>query len=220
MNGLLLKDFYMAFEYCRAFLLMVSVFIAVSFFGDDNIFFIIYPTLISGILPMTLISYDERDKWTQYSGTLPYSKSQIVSSKYITGLCLGGFSFILTMLASVVRMNINGVFSLSKLLFIGILLFILGLLGPSLLFPFVFKYGTEKGRIAYYLIIGVLWAGVMMFMSIGFVNSDTPIMNIGSKLVFINTVSISIALIICAVVIALYLMSWYLSILFYRRREL
>ena len=43
MKGLLLKDLYMAAKYCRAFLLIVVVFLAVSFFGDDNIFFVVYP---------------------------------------------------------------------------------------------------------------------------------------------------------------------------------
>ena len=81
MKGLLLKDLYMAAKYCRAFLLIVVVFLAVSFFGDDNIFFVVYPAMIAGIVPVTLISYDERDKWDLYAGTLPYTGSQPVSSK-------------------------------------------------------------------------------------------------------------------------------------------
>lgn len=39
MKGLLLKDWYMCIRYCRAFLVLVSVFLVVSFFGTDNLFF-------------------------------------------------------------------------------------------------------------------------------------------------------------------------------------
>ena len=88
MKGLLLKDLYLAAKHCRAFLLVAVVFLGVSFAGDENIFFIVYPTLITSMIPMTLISYDERDRWTQYSAALPYSRGQLVSSKYLIGLFL------------------------------------------------------------------------------------------------------------------------------------
>lgn len=38
MKSLLLKDFYMTLKYCRAFLLIIIVFLAVSVFGDNNMF--------------------------------------------------------------------------------------------------------------------------------------------------------------------------------------
>ena len=43
MRGLLLKDLYMMAKYCRAYLLMAVVFVAVSLFSSDNLFFIFYP---------------------------------------------------------------------------------------------------------------------------------------------------------------------------------
>ena len=42
MKGLLLKDLYMTVKYCRIYLLIAVVFIAVSFAGNDSIFFIAY----------------------------------------------------------------------------------------------------------------------------------------------------------------------------------
>ncbi|NMP37237.1 MAG: ABC-2 transporter permease [Clostridiales bacterium] len=86
MKGLLLKDFYMIGKYCRSFVLILTVFLVVSCFGNDNTFFIIYPVLIAGMIPVTLISYDEREKWHIYSETLPYTRAQFVSVKYLIGL--------------------------------------------------------------------------------------------------------------------------------------
>ena len=40
MRGLLLKDLYMTAKYCRAYLLIAIVFIAVSFASSENLFMI------------------------------------------------------------------------------------------------------------------------------------------------------------------------------------
>lgn len=156
MKGLLLKDLYMSFKYCRAFLLMVMVFLGASFLGEDNILFILYPTMIAGVIPMTLLSYDERDKWTQYSRALPYTPAQLVSVKYLIGLLFGGTAFVISMGAAAVRMKLKGFFSIEEFFVFGVLLLVLGLLVPTFLLPFVFRFGVEKGRIAFYAAIGVI----------------------------------------------------------------
>ena len=207
MKGLMLKDLYMSAKYCRAFLIIVFVFLAVSFFSDENVFFIIYPTMIASIIPVTLISYDERDKWNQYSGTLPYSKAQIVSSKYITGLLFGGSVFILSVLAAAVRMTLKNSFSWDALLMTAVFLLALGVIGPTLLLPFVFKFGAEKGRIAFYVMVGLL-------CSVGAVLAGTGF-NVG-----LPSDSISLSVIIILASVLLYALSWRLSILFYQKREL
>ena len=207
MKGLMLKDLYMSAKYCRAFLIIVFVFLAVSFFGDENVFFIIYPTMIASIIPVTLISYDERDKWNQYSGTLPYSKAHIVSSKYITGLLFGGSVFILSVLAAAVRMMLKNSFSWDALLMTAVFLLALGVIGPTLLLPFVFKFGAEKGRIAFYVMVGLLCSVGAVLAGIGF--------NVG-----LSADSLSLSVIIILAAVLLYALSWRLSILFYQKREL
>lgn len=206
MKGLLIKDFYMTARYCRAFLLIVAVFIAVSFFGDDNIFFIVYPVMIAGVIPMTLISYDERDKWTQYSGTLPYTRAQLVSSKYLIGLIFGSAAFVLSVAASVSRMLANGYFSLTELSVISAVLLVLGLIGPSLILPFAFKYGAEKGRIAFYIMIGIICAAGVLLSGLGF----NAVMPEGPWAPAVTA----------AAAVLLYAASWRLSVAFYKKREL
>ena len=86
MKGLLLKDWYMMKKYCRSYVLIAVVFIALSLVSSGNMFFVFYPCLLCGIIPVNLLGYDERSRWMQYSGTLPYTKRQIVSAKYLIGL--------------------------------------------------------------------------------------------------------------------------------------
>lgn len=207
MKGLLLKDFYLSWRYCRAFLVIVAVFLAVSFSGDDNIFFLIYPIMIASVIPMTLVSYDEHDKWTAYSGTLPYTKTQLVSAKYVVGLCFGTVAFLISMAATTVRMMLGGGFVLEQFAVVGTALLVLGCLGPALILPYVFKYGAEKGRVAFYITVGVFSGVAAVLAGMGF-----QIQVIGGGLWPLAVVA--------GVALALYALSWWLSIRFYQKREL
>lgn len=207
MKGLLLKDFYMTAKYCRSFLLIVIVFLAVSFFGKDNIFFILYPVLISSMIPVTLISYDEHDKWNVYSLTLPYTRGQLVSAKYLTGLIFGAAAYVVSLAATIVRMQLNGYFSLDSFLGMAVILLALGMLAPTLLLPLVFKLGANKGRIAFYIMIGLMTAAGALAAGIGMQFS-------------LPAGGIWLLAGIVLMILLLYVLSWRLSIVFYRRREM
>ena len=77
MKGLLLKDWYLARKHCRAFLLILFVFAIVSAYSENNVFPVLYPIILSSILPVTLVSYDERSKWQFYADTMPYKRREI-----------------------------------------------------------------------------------------------------------------------------------------------
>ena len=207
MKGLLLKDFYLSWRYCRAFLLIVGVSLAVSFRDDDNIFFLIYPIMIASVIPMTLVSYDEHDKWTAYSGTLPYTRAQLVSTKYLVGMCFGSVAFLISMAATTVRMMLGGGFVLEQFAVVGTALLVLGCLGPALILPYVFKYGAEKGRVAFYITVGVFSGVAAVLAGMGF-----QIQGLSSGLWPLAAVA--------GVSILLYALSWWLSIRFYQKREL
>ena len=207
MKGLLLKDLYMTVKYCKAYLLIVVVFIAVPFTGNDNLFFIFYPLLLSGMIPATLLSYDEKSKWGSYCGTLPYRKSQLVSAKYLIGLISQIFVLLLTAVAQAIKMNMDHTFVLNQyLVLIGILL-ILSCLLPSSSLPFIFKLGVEKGRIAYFFMVGIFCAGSAVASQIFMDKLHNAVSFKGSFAL------------VCLAAIAVYALSWYLSIVFYRKRE-
>lgn len=206
MKGLLLKDLYMIKKYCRFQLLFVAVILACSLV-TTNVFFIFYPCLISGIIPVTLLSYDELSKWNEYSYALPYKKSHIVSVKYIIGMLAQILVFIISGVIQAIKMNIDGIFVLNNFLVIMATLLVISFLMPSVTLPFMFKLGAIKGRIAYIVIIFVYFAGVGVF-SAYLVDG------------YIHIISFSgIITIVCLAVIALYALSWRLSIAFYKKRE-
>ena len=206
MQGLLLKDWYMIKKYCRAYLLLTVIFTVVSFFGDDNLFLIFYPCLLCGVIPVNLIAYDENSRWTQYSEALPYTRAQIVSSKYLIGIFIQLAVMILTVIAQSVRMNMAGNFSLSELLMIALTMLSIAGLSSAICLPFIFKMGVEKGRTAYYVMVGIVCAGAVSASMLFGEQAEAQI-------------NLPIA-IIAVISVAIYALSWYLSIQFYKKREL
>ena len=207
MKGLLLKDFYMLGKYCRSFVLILAVFLVVSCFGNDNTFFVIYPVLIAGMIPVTLISYDEREKWHIYSETLPCTRAQFVSAKYLIGLIFELTVFLLSAAAQAYRMSSAGAFTLTEFLPFVLTLLVTGLIAPALLLPFIFRLGAEKGRIAYYVVIGAVCAGGTVFAGSGMKLPEW----LKSEWIFVFIALFAVTVYIC---------SWGLSAFLYNKREL
>ena len=76
MKALLRKDLYVLVTTFKTTLLMWMVFPLVALFSPQNASFILYTGLIAGTISSTLISYEEREKWPMFAGTLPVSKKQ------------------------------------------------------------------------------------------------------------------------------------------------
>ena len=210
MKGLLIKDLYMTMKYCRSYLLMAAVFIAMSFWGNGSLFFLMYPCLLAGMIPMSLLAYDERSHWTQYSETLPYTKSQLVSCKYLTGLAVQFGVMILCGAGYAVREGMQGTFRMPEFAILVLTMFMVSAVAPSIGLPLAFKLGVEKGRIGYIIMIGVICA--LSIVATGMFEDGISPEVLSSDASLIMPV-------ICIAVIGLYCLSWRLSIVFYKRRE-
>ena len=208
MRGLLLKDWYVMKKYCRYYFFVCIGFIILSMMSSGNMFFIFYPCLLCGMIPVNLLGYDERSRFTEYVGALPYTKTQIVSAKYLIGLFTQIAMLTVICITQGVKMGIEGNFILKEFLVLMMLMLIMASVSSSLTLPFIFRYGVEKGRGAYYVMIGVVCSGSII--------STTIFKESMQKDIQLNGV-LPIA---CLVGIGIYVFSWYLSIVFYNKREL
>ena len=206
MKGLLLKDLYMMKKYCKAYLLLIVIFVAVSFASSENLFFVFYPCLLCGMIPVNLLAYDERSRWLQYSETMPYTKGQIVSGKYVIGLATQVSVLLITGIAQAIRMSMNDAFVLGEYLVLMMLLLILSLLASSITLPFMFKLGVEKGRIINIITLVLLISAIKVMVDMG---NDFGIAVDGSILVALIGVGAC----------AFYGLSWLLSIIIYTKKE-
>lgn len=209
MKGLLLKDFYVTMKNCKMFFVIDAIFIAMSFVlfdsFNDSFIFLMYPVLMSGVLVINLLSFDEKFKWTKYSGALPYSTAQIVSSKYIFGLIIQVFTTLIVFFALIIWVNTVGDVALSEAAVMLGRMFIISLTVPSVGLPFCFRFGTEKGRIFYFVI--------MFGMAMLLVNFADKLVEAFFKIKYLF-------LIIIAAVVVLYAVSLAISIAVYGKREI
>lgn len=207
MKGLLRKDIYMAAKYYRAVFGMVAVFLLLMIFVDGSLLFLTYPVLLSGMLPVTLLSYDTHFKWEQYSGTLPYTRAQLVSAKYLMGLIFSGGVLLVCLLVLALRQILGDGFDLDAFLGAGLLCFVLGVAAPVFLLPLAFKFGPEKGRLLFIVLIASLCGAGFALGQADFLSG----LAIGN--------STLVALVTVGVTLLLYLLSWRLSIHIYKKKE-
>ena len=201
MKGLMKKEFLMLWRASRAFGLICVVFIAMSAISQDNIIFLFMPIMISGLLPSTLLSYDERCKWQEFSGALPVSRAQLVSAKYLLGLGCMTLILLVTLIVHLIVRRFPPQTLLSMLGAIyGLSLFI-----SAVSLPMMFKFGVEKGRLWYYATLVLV--GGASGASAG-VTTDLFSEGLPSFLWLIPVLGVVI-----------FALSWLLAIRFYQKRE-
>lgn len=206
MKGLLLKDWYIFKKYCKWAVFIFIFHVGLSFVSPRySTVFYIWPCLLCGVLPSTLLELDENNKWHIYSCTLPYSKAQIVSAKYLIGLA----SQLITAALAVITQVIEITFGRSSIALYNLeliaALVMLSSVTTSITLALIFKFGTKKGRIACMIVIA------LSVGSVGRVLDEVTRVRIHS-----NTRLI----LICITTVVVYALSWLLSIRFYSKREM
>lgn len=200
MKGLLLKDWYMIAKYNRIFLLMLLVISAMLYFDGNTCFFAIYLCVLTGTLPVSALSYDDREKWCAYCQTMPVTRAEYVGGKYILGCLFAAAAVALSALPLLVRGA-----AASELAGLLPILPLLALAPSAVCLPLFFRFGAEKGRMAYLIVIVVLCVGGNTVNQAGL---DSL------------TASGGFGLAALAAAAVLYGLSWLLSVRFFEKKEL
>lgn len=208
MKGLLLKDWYLLCRHCRAYVVILLVFLGIGLLSPDSIFFLYYPVLMAGSIPVSLLSYDSMSRWESYSRTFPYSEGQLVAAKYLISLFAVLATSLVTLLACSLRMGLQEGLDLMALLQTGCVILGLGLLTPALMLPWVFKFGAEKGRIVFYIVLVLLMVVCGFF--VGFYNSME--LDLPGNFILVGPMTLGVC-------VLLFLGSWALSKFFSQKRE-
>lgn len=202
MKALLRKDLYVLATTFKTTLLMWMVFPLVALFSPQNASFILYTGLIAGTISSTLISYEEREKWPMFAGTLPVSKKQVVTERYV-------FTLIMILAATLIGAVIFITYVLrgapeyaSPALLVQN--FATSLLMPSLLLPVTYRYGIEKGR--YVVMFVVIFVAIGSQQMVPFFNNISNLANYLVPLMVIGS-------------IALFAVSYALSVKWYTAKE-
>ena len=210
MKGLLLKDAYQAWYYAKMVVVAAVVMMGagvITMMNGAN-FFIVYAGFLLGMMPMTLLAYDQTSKFNEYSAALPATKEQLVGCKYIIGLCGLVLAEIFAAVAlGVARLHwvaVDGALVISTLVQVGMTT----LLSSTILLPLSYRFGYEKAKYIFYLMVGALAALMGFNVADGQANNLLPqgIPSLG-------------LLGIAVMVLVLYALSWRLSVAWYGKAE-
>ena len=212
MKGLLLKDAYQAWYYAKMVVVAAVVMMGVGVISMMNgAFFIVYAGFLLGMMPMTLLAYDQTSKFNEYSAALPATKEQLVGCKYIVGLCglvlAEAFAAAALGVAQLHWVAVDGALVISTLVQVGMTT----LLSSTILLPLSYRFGYEKAKVGFYFIVGALSA--LMGFSVA-ANEDGLVRNLLPQ-----SISSLGLLGIAAAALALYALSWRLSVAWYGKAE-
>ena len=215
MKALLLADFYQGKKYLRSIFLIVVVFavfvVATGGSTGSSLFFPFYAMLLAGLLSMSLLAYDEQSRWNEYALILPCTRRQQVSVKYADSLI--GVAVVWVLFTAIfIALTIRGSYSWSDTVTFSSLMLAVGLIGPSILMPVVFRFGVTKGRMVYYVVIILVAGGGGAFMAV--TGGDLSTVSLPSLPGWMAAV---LPVVIGAVLFAA---SWALAIRWYEKREL
>lgn len=164
MKGLLIKDFQLSLLNIRMLVIIcvVSIFITSSSTGSAS-FVISYVTIIFFMFVLTSISYDEMDHSISFLFTLPISRKTYVREKYVFSLICGliglVFSTAVCIIVGAVK-NVNLIEPDMIPAALGIYLTLLFIV--ALMLPIQLKFGGDNGRIALFIVFGVIVAAIFI----------------------------------------------------------
>lgn len=151
MLGLVKKDFLIMKSSIKGMAIIFILYIAMAFNGMFELPLIL--PLLGMILLVSTISYDEQSNFYAYACTLPNGRRNIVKSKYLFSLLIiavcGMLSVLVTSIVGYAKGNLDIISNVSSLVgsICGIVLVV------SFIYPLMFKFGAEKGRIYLFVLV-------------------------------------------------------------------
>lgn len=148
MKGLLIKDICVLGKQMKIYIFIIIIFAFIPNFATFA-----YAMILAAMLPMTALAYDEQSKWNRFALMMPYTKKDIVISKYILGYLLvfgiGSVSAIAQIFIVIIRKQ-----SMPSELFMQFLFTACGaFLIQAVNMPFLFRMGVEKGRLIFIVFV-------------------------------------------------------------------
>lgn len=156
MKALIQKDVYVIWKQMRIFIVVILLMSMVN-----NTFNAVFLVIWCSMLPYTAMAYDERSHWNQLAAMMPYSKRDVVLSKYVLGwLCMAASGALCLVMQTVVGHFSGSATSISTLL----ASLCLGTISLDITLPAVLRFGVERGRMIFMVVIfGVaMGAGVVL----------------------------------------------------------
>lgn len=210
MKGLIIKDLIALKKQVKIFLILAAFYIVFSIVTKNTGMFGAMVILLCVMMPITTMSFDEHYKWDRYALSLPISRKTVVISKYVLGILLDLAAIVIVAPTSIVIGSVVGKMEINESLVASLAIGGVALLFLSIILPIIFKFGVEKGRMLMMTIFFVPAILVMLISSLGIA--------LPNKLM-LEKLTIYLPFVLPVMVIGVLLISIYISIGIYTRKE-
>jgi len=157
MRGLLLKDYYTLSKQLRLYLVFILVLSAIPEMNLSAI-----ASIYAAMLPITAIAFDERSKWDQLAVMMPYSKRDLVMSKYVIGYIGVVVCYMLSMGIQLVISAVTKQPFTTETALVIVITACVALILLAINLPIMFWLGVERGRIVFMVLIAItVFVGMM-----------------------------------------------------------
>ncbi|MEA4963723.1 ABC-2 transporter permease [Lutispora sp.] len=201
------------------FSLAYMAFVLVAFQGMGSSMFSAGLMAFTYMLAMTSCAYEDKNKSDVMLNSLPVKRSRIVAAKYlsvIVYLAMGTIIYMVSTSIIIMAQIPLKVYPLSLEIFIGVLISV-GLM-TGIWFPIFFKYGYMKLRVVNFVVFFLFFFGISFISDYLRKNQDAAWLQ--SMVNFFSSRSdAAIAAIFIASISIFLLISFMLSVWFYKNRE-
>ncbi len=210
MKGLLYKDLILIWRDSRNMLVLCVLFLLLGVI-TSNYFFSVITIIYVAMLPLTTMGIDEVAKWDRYAITMPVTRWELVASRYL--LALFGMVFTAAcflLLSYVIAVFKGSSWGLQDNMINLLMVLCIASLFLALNFPICFKVGVAKSRMWYLALIALFFVVIFGAMYLDIIDYHR----------LVNLISSYPLWLLPLACLGIYLASYFISLGFYKSREL
>jgi len=209
MTALLKKDLYLVGKQSW---ILLGIALLFTFMPQFESFASAYLMVLTLTLPLTTLAYDERCHWDTYLSMSPCRPERVVCSKYVFTVLLAVTALAVTLLAGLLKSAFfHGEYDLIGNTAQRVALLVVILTVNAVTLPTIFRFGVEKGR---------LTMMALMFGTFGIIVGGAKVIGADRMFGWLDAIPLAaLGIAAAAVVIVVNVVSFFLSVRFYRKRR-
>ena len=216
MKGLILKDIFMIKNQMKNIIVILIMFGLLSIINNNSAFVMFLIPFYMVMVLITTFSYDELNHFDIYGNSLPFQRGQIVKAKYLLFHSSNILLLVLGLGVALVGPLVSEKIAMSSVLstLVGVIFGVSLII--SVLIPFYYKYGAQKGRIMLFaVIIGISLLGGLLFQILKVSGADVSFI-----ISFLNGINIWLMMgILLLITFLIIYISYRISFHIYEKKE-
>lgn len=172
MKGLLMKDLYAMANFRKQYGIIFLFMGAWSLFSKSFSFLAMYAILLGGMTVLSIMSMDEAVHFNRFALTMPVSVKTLIKEKYtMVCICIATGSLFALLIEGVAMLTPWYEGAIEWVVMATMSTFFL--IAYTVSMPFIFKYGVEKARYIYMVVMLIMGATIGIGV---YLTRNTPVM--------------------------------------------